>query len=58
MKKANFKIAKVQPQGAAKPLLNFFCQFQPGVAYESAPYTKKAYAAYSKTWKSRKIMVR
>ena len=38
LKKANnFQIAKVQPQGVAQ----FFCQFQPGVAYKSAAYTKK-----------------
>ena len=42
MKKANsFQIAKVQPQGVAQLLLNF-CQFQPGVAYKSVAYKKKA----------------
>ena len=59
LKKANnFQIAKVQPQGVASPFLDFFYQFQPGVAYKSAAYTKKWYAAYSKTWKTWKIMVR
>ena len=42
MKKANnFQIAKVQPQGVVQPLLDFFCQFQPGVAYKGAAYIKK-----------------
>ena len=35
------QITKVQPQGAAKHLLSFFCQFQPGVAYKSVAYKKK-----------------
>ena len=41
MKKANnFQIAKVQPQGVVQLLLDFFCQFQPAVAYKSVPYKK------------------
>ena len=44
MKKANiFHIAKVQPQGFACTLLDFFCQFQPGVAYKSVTYNKNGY---------------
>ena len=34
MKKAKFQIAKVQPQGVTYLLLDFFYQFQPGVAYK------------------------
>ena len=42
MKEANnFQIAKVQPQGLPWLLLEFFCQFQPGVAYKSVAYEKK-----------------
>ena len=41
MKKSNnFEIAKVQRQVLLN-LCSFFCQFQPGVAYKSAAYTKK-----------------
>ena len=41
MKNANnFQIPKVQPQGVAQNLLNFFCQFQSGVAYKSVAYKK------------------
>ena len=29
-------------------LLDFFCQFQPGVAYKSAAYKKSVYGAFSK----------
>ena len=42
MKNANnFQIPKVQPQGVAQNLLNFFCQFQPGVGYKSVAYKKE-----------------
>ena len=40
-KENNFQIAKVQPQGVAKFLLDFF-QFQPGLAYKSVAYKKKS----------------
>ena len=40
-KENNFQIAKVQRQGVALFLLDFF-QFQPGVAYKSVAYKKKA----------------
>ena len=44
MKNANnFQIPKVQLQGVAQNLLNFFCQFQPGVAYKSVAYKKSVY---------------
>ena len=42
MKNVNsFRMSKVRPQGVAQHLLDFFCQFQPGVAYKSAAYKKK-----------------
>ena len=36
----NFQIPKVQPQVVAYNLLNFFSQFQPGVAYKGVAYKK------------------
>ena len=55
MKKANnFQIVKVQPQGIAYPLFNFFGQFQPHVAYKSAAYTKKRMQHIQKPEKYRK----
>ena len=37
----NFQILKVQPHGVTWHLRDFFCQFQPGVAYKTVGYTKK-----------------
>ena len=39
----NFQIAKVQHQGVAQRLLDFFYQFQPGVAFKSVDYKKNLY---------------
>ena len=47
----NFQVAKLQPQGVAWHLLNF-CQFQPGVAYESVVYIKKACIANNSMYRS------
>ena len=42
MKKVNnFQIAEVQTEDDAWYLLDFFCKFQPGVAYESVAYKKR-----------------
>ena len=40
---SNFKMAKVRPRGTAYHLHDFFCQFQPGVAYKSVAYKKSMY---------------
>ena len=48
MKKVNnFQIANVQHQDIAYLLLNFFYQFQPGVAYKSVAYKKSVYCRSS-----------
>ena len=38
----NFQTAKVQPRDPSACICSIFCQFQPGVTYESVAY-KKAY---------------
>ena len=48
----NFQITKVQSQGVAKLSLNFFCQFQPGIAYNSVAFEKSVYFVYNrKFWR-------
>ena len=42
----NFQIEKVQPQGSASIFCLIFCQFQPGVAYESVTYKKVCVGFY------------
>ena len=37
----SFRLSKVQHQGVAEHLLDFFCQFQPGVTYKCVAYKKK-----------------
>ena len=37
---SNFQIAKVQPHGVTSHLLDFFCQFHPGIAYKSVANKK------------------
>ena len=36
----NFQIVKIQPEGVAWHLFDFFCQFQPAIAYKSFAYKK------------------
>ena len=53
MKKGNnFQVAKVQPQGDTKLFLDFFANFS------LVLLTKKACAAYSKTWKAQQIIIK
>ena len=55
MKKANnFQIEKVPPQGVAQALLDFFCQFQLGVADKSAAYIKKSMCRISENLENTK----
>ena len=36
----NFQIVRVHPQDTSQYLIDFFCQFQPGVVYKSVAYKK------------------
>ena len=45
----NFQIAEAQPQGSAFHLLDF-CQFPPGVPYNSVVYKKKACTSLKRLW--------
>ena len=47
-KTKNFQITKVQPQGVAELLLNFFSQFQSDLAYKSVAYKKSVYLKLKK----------
>ena len=53
-----FLNSKSSASGCCLSFAQFFCQFQPGVAYKSAAYTKKSVCSILENLETRKIMVR